>query len=223
MRELPTRYAVYFNRRHDRAGHLFQNRSTSPSSEKKILTFYNWSGTSTSTLLEAGIVKRLDGLDSYPWTGHSAIIGKRVREWQNRACVLGTFSTDPEKAITLYRAFMGESRDSPDFEGSGLLRSHGDVLSRRDGLSTHDARVLGSSDFVPQIRTESEKRGPSVINADEVVAEICRDLGLTHERLLNGSRTKAAAKARLRIIEDLVTKSGVEGCPSHRHLALRCG
>jgi predicted HTH domain antitoxin len=35
------------------------------------------------------------------------------------------------------------------------------------------------------------------------------DLGLTHEHPLNGSRTKAAAKARLRIIEELVTKSGV--------------
>ena len=159
--------------------------------------------------LKAGIVKTLDALDSYPWAGHSAIIGKRVREWLDRAYVLGAFSTDPGKAISLYRAFMGESRDSPDLDGGGLVRSLGDAPSRRDGLSAHDARVLGSSDFVLRRSTESERWGPSVINADEAVAEICRDLGLTHEHLLNGSRTKAAAKARLRIIEELVTKSGV--------------
>jgi hypothetical protein len=123
--------------------------------------------------------------------------------------VLGAFSTDPKKAISLYRAFMGESGESPDLDGGGLVRSLGKAPSRRDGLSAHDTRVLGSSDFVLQVRTESERPGPSVVNADEAVAEICRDLGLKHEHLLNGSRTKAAAKARLRIIEELVTRSGV--------------
>ena len=121
--------------------------------------------------------------------------------------MLGAFSTDPKKAISLYCAFMDESGKSPDLDGGGLVRSLGKAPSRRDGLSAHDARVLGSSDFVLRVRTESER--PLMVNADEAVAEICRELGLTHEHLLNGSRTKAAAKARLRIIEELVTKSGV--------------
>ena len=127
--------------------------------------------------LKAGLVKTLDALDSYLWAGHSAIIGKQVQEWQDRVYVLGAFSTDPGKAISLYRAFMGESRDSPDLDGGGLMRSLGDASSRRDGLSAHDARVLGSSDFVLRMSTESERRGPSVINADEAVAEICRGPG----------------------------------------------
>jgi hypothetical protein len=38
----------------------------------------------------------------------------------------------------------------------------------------------------------------------KVPIPICKELGLNHERPLNGSRTKAAAKARLRVIEELV-------------------
>jgi putative transposase len=159
--------------------------------------------------LVAGIVKTLDELDSYPWSGHSAIIGKRVREWQDQAYVLGAFSNDPKKALGLYRAFMGESKDSHNLDGGSLVRSLGTTLSLRDGLSAHDARVLGSSDFVLRIRAESDRHQPSGVKANETIAVICKELGLNHEHLLNGSRTKAAAKARLRVIEELVIKRGL--------------
>ena len=76
MRRLMTGYAVTFNLRHRRAGHLFQNRYKSVVCEEDVylleLTRYIHLNP-----LRAGIVNDLKELDKYPWTGHSAILGKR--------------------------------------------------------------------------------------------------------------------------------------------------
>jgi putative transposase len=204
MRKLLTRYAVYFNRKYIRAGHLFQNRYKSVVCEEdpyflQLVRYIHLNP------LRAGMVKTLDALDSYPWSGHSALVGKRVREWQDRVRVLSAFSDDPPRAVRLYRAFMGESNENPDLDGGGLMRSLGP--DRKIGPSAYDARVLGSSDFVLQM-TESPPDKPSPVCAAEIVEKICRVRDVRSEHLRNGSRTKAAAGARQCIIEELVVGSG---------------
>jgi putative transposase len=52
MRSLLTGYAVAFNRRHGRSGHLFQNRYTSRSSVRKTLISSNWCVICTSIRCE---------------------------------------------------------------------------------------------------------------------------------------------------------------------------
>jgi hypothetical protein len=46
------------------------------------------------------------------------------------------------------------------------------------------------------------------VKVNEIIEAICKELGVNHEHLLNGSRTKIAAKARLRVIEELVITQG---------------
>ena len=76
MRRLMTGYAVSFNKRHKRSGHLFQNRYKSVVCEEDpyLLELIRYIHLNP---LRAGLVKDLKGLDRYPWTGHSAILGKR--------------------------------------------------------------------------------------------------------------------------------------------------
>ena len=76
MRRLMTGYAVSFNRRHRRAGHLFQNRYKSVVCEEDpyLLELIRYIHLNP---LRAGLVKDLKELDKYPWTSHSAILGKR--------------------------------------------------------------------------------------------------------------------------------------------------
>jgi len=76
MRRLMTGYAVTFNRRHRRAGHLFQNRYKSVICEEDpyLLELIRYIHLNP---LRAGLVKDLKELDRYPWTGHSAILGRR--------------------------------------------------------------------------------------------------------------------------------------------------
>jgi len=76
MRRLMTGYAVTFNKRHKRSGHLFQNRYKSIVCEEDpyLLELIRYIHLNP---LRAGLVKDLQELDKYPWAGHSAILGKR--------------------------------------------------------------------------------------------------------------------------------------------------
>ena len=76
MRRLMTGYAVTFNIRHRRSGHLFQNRYKSVVCEEDTylleLTRYIHFNP-----LRARLVEDLKSLDKYQWAGHSAILGRR--------------------------------------------------------------------------------------------------------------------------------------------------
>ena len=76
MRRLMTGYAVTFNIRHRRSGHLFQNRYKSVICEEDpyLLELIRYIHLNP---LRAKLVEDLKTLDKYPWTGHSAILGRR--------------------------------------------------------------------------------------------------------------------------------------------------
>jgi len=76
MRRLMTGYAVTFNKRHKRSGHLFQNRYKSVVCEEDpyLLELIRYIHLNP---LRAGLVKDLKELDKYRWTGHSVILGRR--------------------------------------------------------------------------------------------------------------------------------------------------
>ncbi len=76
MRRLLTGYAVSFNRRHRRYGHLFQNRFKSILCQedpylKELVSYIHLNP------LRAKIVVDLKELAKYPYSGHSAIKGKK--------------------------------------------------------------------------------------------------------------------------------------------------
>ncbi len=76
MRRLMTGYAVSFNRRYKRSGHLFQNRYKSVICEEDpyLLELIRYIHLNP---LRAGVIKDLKELDKYPWCGHSTILGRR--------------------------------------------------------------------------------------------------------------------------------------------------
>ncbi len=71
MRRLMTGYAVTFNGRHRRRGHLFQNRYKSVICEEDpyLLELIRYIHLNP---LRAKLVKDLEELDKYPWTGPPA-------------------------------------------------------------------------------------------------------------------------------------------------------
>jgi REP element-mobilizing transposase RayT len=81
MRRLLTGYAVSFNLRHHRHGHLFQNRYKSILCEEdpyflELVRYIHLNPVRTK------IVADLQELGHYPYSGHSALMGKGVREFQ---------------------------------------------------------------------------------------------------------------------------------------------
>lgn len=97
MRKLLTGYAVSFNRRHKRTGQLFQNRYKSIicQEEPYFLELVRYIHLNP---VRAKIASTLSDLDRYPYSGHSALMGKKERPWQDTDSALGLFSSDLSKA-----------------------------------------------------------------------------------------------------------------------------
>lgn len=69
MRRLLTGYAVSFNLRYERAGHLFQNRYKSIVCEEDsyLLELVRYIHLNA---IRGGLVAGIEKLDRYPWSGH---------------------------------------------------------------------------------------------------------------------------------------------------------
>ena len=156
MRRVLTGYAVTFNLRHRRHGSLFQNRYKSILCEREpyLLELVRYIHLNP---LRAQTVRDLDELDRYPYAGHSALMGKRVYDWQAVDEVLTRFARRAGAAREKYRAFVADGiarGRRPDLVGGGLIRSLGGwaaVQELRQGEPLRvkgDERILGESGFV---------------------------------------------------------------------------
>ena len=81
MRRLLTGYAVRFNLRHRRHGHLFQNRYKSILCEEDTY-FEQLVAYIHLNPVRAGIVNDVAALKAYAYAGYSALMGKKLRTWQ---------------------------------------------------------------------------------------------------------------------------------------------
>lgn len=105
MARLNTAYAVGFNLRHDRAGHLFQNRYHSKivENDEYLLTAIRYVHLNP---LRAGIVPDLATLESYPWTGYAGLMGQEAAKIPHVGTVLAAFAAEPNEARRRLKAFM---------------------------------------------------------------------------------------------------------------------
>lgn len=206
MRSLMSGYAGYFNRRHKRHGHLFQNRYKSIVCEEETY-FLELVRYLHLNPLRAKILKDIKELDGYKYTGHSAIMGKTTRPWQDTNEVLGRFSAQHRPAIRLYREFVtaGVAQGQrPELEGGGLLRSYGGwkgVIELKRGREKYraDERVLGRSSFVEEILKEAEiqeERKNKRVSFDTLLSRISKDMGINRESMRGGGRTREVTRAR---------------------------
>src|SRR4030043_230519 len=98
MRRLLTGYALRYNLRHGRNGHLFQNRYKSIICEEDtyLLELVRYIHLNP---LRASAVKSVGELDRYPWSGHKILMGEAKNDWQEREYVLHQFHKGEGKAI----------------------------------------------------------------------------------------------------------------------------
>jgi REP element-mobilizing transposase RayT len=206
MRRLLTGHAVTFNLRHKRAGHLFQNRYRSIVCEDEpyFLELVRYLHLNP---VRARLVSNLKELETYPYCGHSALVGKLSRPWQETDDVLSRFGENRSQAIKAYREFVAEGLHQgrrPDLMGGGLIRSAGGweaVKELRRGREAYvaDERVLGSSEFVEQLLREADERSLAEVRTVDLTSlgtRISRDMGVSWNAVLGGSRWRKAARAR---------------------------
>jgi putative transposase len=221
MRRLLTGYAVTFNRRHHRCGHLFQNRYKSIvcQEEPYFLELVRYIHLNP---LRSSVVSTLQELETYPWSGHKTLLGKANIAWQDCDSVLLRFGNAEKTARTAYRRFIehGVSQGHrPELTGGGLLRS---LRSREDALGRGnkdrvltDERILGAGEFV---QTLIEKAGKEQDNVSlsgriekmrEMINERCRAEGISVEALTGGSRAGTIPRLRSELVFCLANEVGL--------------
>ena len=234
MRRLLTGYALGYNRRHRRNGHLFQNRYKSIVCEEEpyLLELVRYIHLNP---LRASVVESMEELDRYPWSGHMVLMGKGKNDWQERDYVLRQFDEKERKAIRAYRRFMEEGKGQgrrPELVGGGLIRSLGgwsQVLPLRGNQERmeHDVRILGRGDFVTEIIKEAEGNVRRYIRVsdrktliDDSVQKICRKEGVAVQELRMGGRTRKLSRVRAKIAQYLSHEFGVSRAEIARHLGV---
>lgn len=210
MRRVLTGYAVTFNRRYGRTGHLFQNRYKSILCEEDVylLELVRYIHLNP---LRAGLVKDLRELGAYEYSGHAVLMGKSKREWQDREYVLRHFGQAQGEAKRAYGKYVSEGVRQgrrPELVGGGLLRSVGGwkevKAMRASGERVQgDERILGGSVFVDRVLKESEeewekgalfrKRG---LDMRGLVEKVACHFGVDAESLKSASKVSPVAKAR---------------------------
>jgi hypothetical protein len=234
MRRLLTGYAVTFNRRHKRVGHLFQNRYKSIVVEedayfRELVRYLHLNP------LRAKLVPDLRALDRYPWGGHTTVLGRLPRAWQDRRTVLGWFGETKRRAVRAYRAYVREGIPvgrRPELVGGGLIRSAGGwaevrALRRQKEPTAGDPRILGSGEFVEGLLREAEarqaaalRRPPTPRDIEAVMARVCKRQGASLEELQRGGRRGPLSAVRAELARQLVGRLGLSLAQAARHLGV---
>jgi REP element-mobilizing transposase RayT len=236
MRKLLTGYAVAFNRRHHRRGHLFWDRYKSILCETdvylvKLIAYIHLNP------LRAGLVRSIAELEHYPWSGHSSLMGRVDRSWQDNDYALLKFGQKVGPARKAYLSFIKEQGllgRQPELTGGGLVRSAGgwsEVLSmrQRGERQFSDERILGSSEFVKSVLGDSDGLpvmppchtvAERLADAAAMIAETCTASNLSLASLQSGSRSKAYTTTRGNLARRFVLELGLNHAEAARLLGV---
>jgi REP element-mobilizing transposase RayT len=210
MRRLLTGYAGYFNRRHRRHGHLFQNRYKSILCQEEAY-FRELVRYIHLNPLRARLVEDIKALDKYPYSGHSAVLGSVTRDWQQVDYVLGFFGKTKSAARRAYRHFVEKGISQGrrhDLTGGGLVRSLGGwtALKALRGSTVRikgDERILGDSDFVEAVLGEANEQlarryqlQTSGFGLEQVAERVAQVLDIPLEIVWEKNRRPQVAVAR---------------------------
>ncbi len=197
MSRLLTSYAIYFNKRHNRAGHLFQNRYKAIICQEdsyflELVRYINLNP------IRAKLVDTIEGLTAYPFSSHPYIVGRKSAAFFDGAALLSHFSNDRKRAIKSYMDFLEEGLSlKPDLEGGGLKRSLA-ITNYPRAKQVFDSRILGDSDFVENLQGAEEQQNLDGPTADikDIISAVCIEYNLTKNQLVGNAKRAAVVKAR---------------------------
>jgi REP element-mobilizing transposase RayT len=210
MRRLLTGYAIQFNRRHRRHGHVFQNRYKSILCQedlylKELVRYIHLNP------LRARLVDEFKNLKKYTYGGHCALVGKCQLEWQNTEYVLALFGQKASEARRLYTKFVKDGIGDgkrPELVGGGLIRSLGGwkavkALRRTKDRIKGDERILGDGKFVQSVLKSSQEQMERRYHLmakgydfDWLVGHVAKLLGLEQNIVTRAGRYPDTVEAR---------------------------
>jgi REP element-mobilizing transposase RayT len=210
MLRLLTGYAVTYNRRHGRHGHLFQNRYKSIlcQEDSYLMELVRYIHLNP---LRANIVKSIVALDEYSFSGHSVILGNCNNQWQDVDSVLKLYADEVNVARRRYSSYVEKGiaiGKRHDLTGGGLVRSSGGwsslkAMRRAKIYEKADERILGDGDFVEQVLEAAQERlnrkhalQAEGYDLDKVVEKVAGVLDIKPSEVLAPGKERSRVQAR---------------------------
>ncbi len=220
MRRLLSGYAVTFNHRHNRSGHLFQNRYKSIVCDENpyLLELIRYIHLNP---IRAGIIKAFECLPDYPWSGHRELLGKSPFRLIDTAFVLSLFDQRHDIAQARYTDFLADGLESP--KGVKLSRG-GKRVSRalNSSLSeeiVYDDRILGGGRFVEKlVAKEVVLSGNPEKAFDDLIRQVAEYFGVSTEELRLPWKTPLIVQAKAVICHVAVRCLGIKGVDAGKRL-----
>jgi REP element-mobilizing transposase RayT/DNA-binding transcriptional regulator GbsR (MarR family) len=198
MRGLNSKYARYFNKRHNRRGYLFQDRFKSIISQdqqylEELIRYVHLNP------LRAGLCKDLKALDTYPWCGHSVLMGVHKNFFQTTNDVLRFFGPTP-KARIQYRRFIEKGIGT--IEDQWIVER---VKESNRGMAEKEhpgCWVIGNREYVISVMKKNEDRIKicTVMRAKWPIEKVFKEIGKENKikigDLKKRSRMSIASKSK---------------------------
>jgi len=174
-------YTVYFNKKYDTVGHLFQGRYKALLCDREnyllsLLKYIHFNP------VRARIVEKIS---DYSWSSHAAYTGKSNHMGVvDTDQVLRMFSENKGRASRLYHAFMEETGG----------------LKKEDVYAVIDQRVQGSNEFAEavfkRIEEKPVKRWRKDYPLERIAAAVTALKGISGDELRSPARARALSTAR---------------------------
>jgi len=200
MKWINVSYAVYFNRKRSRRGHLFQGRF------KSILvqTDEYLKQLSRYIHLNPLRVKMVEDLGAYKWSSYPAYIGQaKAPKWLETVFLLGLCGRKRRTALLQYHETAIEAVKNPakDLVGGFMLGDTAYVdWIKKTFLS---ACTVGKE--IPQLRKLHPRR-----NIETVIETVCNEYNCNADQILRKGRKKNVARdIAIYLARELTDESGV--------------
>lgn len=220
MRRLLTGYAVVFNLRHKRSGHLFQNRYKSIvcDADNYLLELVRYIHLNP---VRAGKVDDLGALASFRWSGHRQLVDAGADGIVCADHVLSLFAKRQKTAVARYLDFLADGlRVDANVKLSGGGRRVSQLLNRSLGdEDRYDDRILGGGSFVDWVLSAVGMEAEKALPLEELVKRIAGYCGVRTEDLRRPCRQAEVSAAKSLICYWATRRSGISGIEVAKYLA----
>ena len=178
LQNISQRYTTWINSTRHRTGHVFQGRYKAIVVEANSylipLLRYVHRNPIRSRMVENAV--------DYPWSSHSAYLGREYLPWLTTDYVLSMFSDRENIARDRYRAFFDEALE----EGKKSEYHCG----------TYDGRILGDDTFADEVLSKARQHTLPKFTCEDVLTAVCRHFKISAEELRSPGKSRHYSEAR---------------------------
>ena len=178
IQNISFRYTRYFNKRKNRAGHLFQGRYKAIliDADSYLLELVRYIHNNP---VRAGIVSTPD---KYPWSSHNVYVANVAVSWLTTDWVLSQFDQQRKRAIDYFRSFIHAGTDEAD-----SVKFH---------RGNAEGEILGSDNFAEEAHFKASQEMASMLSLDHIIDVVCDHYKIDHGELKRMSKQRRVSEPR---------------------------